>query len=70
MAGGCGAYAGIDADEYANEIGGERVGKMIGKMCIFRWWGVGRGRTLLSSRGRRLSRGRLGSFAFQGSCSR
>lgn len=39
--GGCCAYARVDADEYANEIWGERVREVVGQMGIFRWWGVG-----------------------------
>lgn len=35
VAGGCGAYAGVDADEYANKIRGEGVGEVVGQVGVF-----------------------------------
>ena len=41
VASGCCAYSWVDADEYADEIGGERVGEVVCKVSVFRGRCVG-----------------------------
>ena len=41
VAGGCGADAWVDADEDADEVGGERVCEVVGQVGVFGWRGVG-----------------------------
>ena len=35
VAGGCGAYTGVDADEYTNKIWGKGVGEVVGQVGVF-----------------------------------
>lgn len=35
VASGCGAYAWVDTDEYANKIRGEGVGEVVGQVGVF-----------------------------------